>query len=430
MTTIAELAETMQTLLTTTADELAQKTGFIQRKRKVSGAGFAQALAFGFMANPAATREEVNQAAASAGMELSTPGLDKRFSAKAAYFLDGLLAKAVEQVISNVPQAQSVLSQFNGVFIGDGSVVALPEALASVFRGNNGADDAAVKLAVQWDIQGGDLALWLSDATVHDQRTGIINRCLPAGALRLNDLGFFNLETFAQDDAQGVFFLSRYKGGTLVYHPDGSPLELVRYLQQQGDAPLALDILLGKERLPCRLIALPVAPEQVGKRRNHLQQTASRKQQPVSARALALAAWTLYVTNVPALAPEAVAVLGCTRWQIECLFKLWKGVGLLDQTRSHDPYRVWCELYAKLLALLVQHWLMLLGCWQRLNRSLHRAAQLIHKYAFALVAVLSDLTRLVPVLQQVVQVMAQTCGLSKRAAHPLTFQRWLEVAHA
>jgi hypothetical protein len=31
---------------------------------------------FGFLANPGATRQEMNQAAAAAGMLLSTPGLD------------------------------------------------------------------------------------------------------------------------------------------------------------------------------------------------------------------------------------------------------------------------------------------------------------------------------------------------------------------
>ena len=77
MTTIAEVAGIVQTLLTTTADDLA-KTDFIERKRKVTGSGFAQALIFSFMANPAATRAAVNQTAANAGMMLSTAGLEVR----------------------------------------------------------------------------------------------------------------------------------------------------------------------------------------------------------------------------------------------------------------------------------------------------------------------------------------------------------------
>lgn len=80
MTTIAEFADTMQTLLTTTADDLAKKTSFIQRQRTVTGSGFAQALVFNFMAKPTSTREDVKQTAANAGVVLSTPGLDQRFT--------------------------------------------------------------------------------------------------------------------------------------------------------------------------------------------------------------------------------------------------------------------------------------------------------------------------------------------------------------
>jgi hypothetical protein len=254
---------------------------------------------------------------------------------------------------------------------------------------------------------------------------------LPAGALRLNDLGFFNPETFAADQEGGVYFFSRYKVGTLVYTADGQPLELARYLRRQGQQACELNIHLGAGRLPCRLLALPVPPAQVGKRRKRLRRTARRKQQPLSARSLALAGWTLYVTNVPAerLKLEEAAVLGCTRWQIECLFKLWKSSGLLDETRSQDPLRVWCEFYAKLLALLIQHWVMVVGCWQRLDRSLHRATQVIRKRAFCLLDTLTDLPGLIRCLQHTAQVMTTTCRLSKRAAQPLTFQRWLETAH-
>jgi len=397
----------------------------------VSGAGFAQALIFGFMANPAATREAVNQTAANAGMVLSTPGLDKRFNAKAAYFLDSLLAEAVQQVVCAVPERQSILSRFKGVYVGDSTVVALPDALAAVFRANHSQQDAAVKVAVQWELAGGSLSLWLSDGTVHDQRTGISGHSLPAGALRLNDLGFFNLTTFAADSANGAYFFSRYKVGTLVYSATGQALDLAQYLRRQGQHACDLTIQLGADRLPCRLIALPVPAEQVGKRRKHLRETARRKQQPLSERSLALAGWTLYVTNIPLerlSLPEA-AVLGGTRWQIECLFDLWKNDGRLDETRSQDPHRVWCEFYAKLLALLIQHWIMLVGCWHRLDRSLHQATQVIRKRAFCLLDALTDLPALTCALQKTAQVMAQTCRLSKRAAHPLAFQLWLEAAH-
>jgi hypothetical protein len=408
-----------------------KKTGFVQRERVVTGAGFAQALVFSYMAAPSSTRVDVNQTAANAGMTLSTQGLDKRFNAKAAYFLDSLLGEAVQQIISVQPQRQSLLSRFNGVYISDSTIVGLPEALAGVFQGNNGQTDAAAKVAVQWDLNRGSLGLWLSDGTMHDQRTGPVTQPLPVGALRLNDLGFFKLATFAQDAAHGRYFFSRYKMGTLVYDQDGVALDLPDYLRRQHSQVLDLGVHLGQQRLPCRFIALPVSPEQVGKRRKRLREIARKRQQPTSERALALVGWTLYVTNIPTdkLAATEAAILGGTRWQIECLFKLWKQAGQLATSRSQDPHRVWCEFYAKLLACLIQHWVMLVGCWQRLDRSLHGATQVIRKRAFCLLESVSDLAKLIDCLERTAAVMAQTCGLSKRAAHPLAFQRWLEAAH-
>lgn len=397
----------------------------------MTGSGFAQALVFGFMANPTSTRAGLNQAAASAGMLLSTPGLDKRMNAKAASFLESILVEAVTTVVTAVPQTASLLSRFNGVYVGDGTTVALPEALAAVFRGNNGEHDAAVKVAVQWELERGGLRLWWRDGTVHDQRTGIAAQPLPAGALRLNDLGFFNLQTFADDSANGVYFFSRYKVGTQVYSHSGEVLDLTRDLPRMRQQTCELRIQLGQQRLPCRLLALPVPAAQVAKRRKRLRDRARRKQQTVSERALRLAGWTLYVTNLP---PERLhlaeaAILGCTRWQIECLFDLWKNEGRLDESRSQDPHRVWCEFYAKLLALLIQHWVMVVGCWHRLNRSLHQAVHVIRKRAFCLLDALSDLPLLSRCLSRTADILAHTCGLSKRAAQPLTFQRWLEVVH-
>jgi hypothetical protein len=428
MTTIPELSSTLQTLLTDTANQLARTTGFIQRQRQVTGAGFAQAVVFGFMANPAATRHELHQAAALSGMNLSTPGLDKRFTAKAAYFLESLLAQALAHVVQGVPQTASLLSRFNGVYIGDSTIIGLPSPLAGVFRGNNGEQDAAAKVAVQWEIKSGGMKLWLSDAVVHDQRTGLVADPLPQGALRLNDLGFFNLTVFEQDIQQGRYFLSRYKSGTLVYTPQGQSLNLVKTLKQQARRAVSLPIQLGNQRLACRLIALPVAAEKVGKRRQQLRKRAKRKQQPVSPTTLALAAWTLYVTNLSEaqLSIKEAVTLGATRWQIECLFKLWKQSGLLDETRSQNAQRVWCEFYAKLLAVLVQHWIMLVGCWHRWERSLHQAFQVIRKQAFALLTTLRHEPALRAMLEQTARVLSMTCRLSKRATHPLTFQRWLE----
>ncbi|MEO8957204.1 MAG: transposase, partial [Ktedonobacteraceae bacterium] len=70
------------------------------------------------------------------------------------------------------------------------------------------------------------------------------------------------------------------------------------------------------------------------------------------------------VTNVPAslMSLAQACVVMKIRWQIELLFKLWKQEALLDEWSSSKPWRILCEVYAKLLAMVIQHWVMLVAC--------------------------------------------------------------------
>ncbi|MCA7010101.1 transposase, partial [Wolbachia endosymbiont of Tribolium confusum] len=66
--------------------------------------------------------------------------------------------------------------------------------------------------------------------------------------------------------------------------------------------------------------------------------------------------WSIFITNVPEdkISAEQVLTIYRTRWQIELLFKLYKSHTRLDKLKG-KPYRVLCELYAKLCAILIFH---------------------------------------------------------------------------
>src|ERR671937_2266971 len=103
MTTVPQLAQTLQTLFTTTADAAARMTGFVHRRSKLTGAAFVQALVFGWLANPHASLAALAQAAAVAGVAISPQGLDQRCGETAAVFLQEVLAAAVQAVIAAEP---------------------------------------------------------------------------------------------------------------------------------------------------------------------------------------------------------------------------------------------------------------------------------------------------------------------------------------
>ena len=129
------------------------------------------------------------------------------------------------------------------------------------------------------------------------------------------------------------------------------------------------------------------------------------------------------VTNLPTehLASAEALVLLRLRWQIELLFKLWKQTFALDTWRTKLPWQILTEVFAKLLLVVVQHWILLLGCWGEHDRSLVKAARILRAQAFDLAAVLPDFSSLVLTLETILPALA-CCSVRKRKTRPATFQ--------
>ena len=430
MLTIAEVAETMQTVLGPEANRLAETTGWLKRQRKLTGATFVQTLVFGYLSSPGATRAELQQTAATVGVSVSRQALDQRCTEAAVPFLHQVLATALGRLLAAAPVKASVLAQFEGVYLLDSTVVTVPTSLAQHWPGCGGrtasTSQAAIKLSVQYDLKTGRLdGLLPQPGRTHDRAAAQIHPPLPAGALRIADLGYFQLDELQAMDRAGVGFITRYKSSTQLLSEAGQRLDLVAELERHGSAALDRIVLLGaKHRLRCRLVSVPVPEAVVEQRRQRLQAEAEDKQQPVSALSWELARWTMYLTNVGSerLSVEDVLILGLCRWQIELVFKLWKSSGLLDRWRSQEPWHIVCEIYAKLLALLLQHWLTLLGCWAWLDRSLYQAAQVIRKQALHLASTLLDPDALGRALEAVCRGLA-TCRVGSSRRKPSTAQQ-------
>lgn len=430
MTTIPQVAQAMQTLLTETAREQGAGSGFVRRRSgKLDGASWTQILVFGWWADPAASLESLAQTAALLGVTISPQGLDERFSPTAAGCVYGVLQAAVQELMAAQPVVWPLLQRFNGVYLQDSTQIALPAELASVWRGNGGKDSgAALKLQVQWEWLSGQLVqLELHAGRSADGAAASQAAPLPAGALRLADLGYFNLDVLAAAAAQAAFFLTRLKSGTCLFAAPGDRLDLGAWLRHQA-SEVDLPVQVGqRHRLPARLIALRVPPAVASERRRRLRRAAQERGQTVSAERLALAAWSLWLTNVPPeqlTVPEVQIVAAC-RWQIELLFKLWKQQGHLACSRSAKPWRQLTEIYAKLLGLLIRHWLFLLTCWLYPDRSLTKAAHTLQQFAWSLAQALPDPDQIAQHICSVQRCLAAGARIHKRRLSPATFQSLL-----
>ena len=117
-------------------------------------------------------------------------------------------------------------------------------------------------------------------------------------------------------------------------------------------------------------------------------------------------------------------ILFRVRWQIELLFKLWKSRGQIDSWRSEKPWRILCEVYAKLIAMIIQRWILLTCPWHYPERSLTKAVKVIAKYALCIPGAVAtgQSRRLAGVLRTVGQCLTVGCRIDKRRKRPSTYQ--------
>lgn len=429
MTTIPQVAQAMQTILTDEANRAGIQTGFVQRSdAKLTGSIFTQSLLFGLGTDPQASLSALTQTAAALGVEITPEALHQRFSREAASTLEQVLAAAVRQVLAAEPILLPILERFSEVVVQDSTTIVLPEALTEVWMGCGGMPDAgnaALKLQLALDLRTGRLRGPQLQEGRDSDRNATLEYDLPAGAVRVTDLGFWDLSLMAALAAKEVYSFSRMHATTTIQTADGRLWSLPALLEASPQAALDLEVQLGRqEQVRARLIALRAPQEVVDQRRRRLRREARDKGETVSQLRLALAAWTVYVTTIPPelLSVEEALILGRSRWQIELLFKLWKSHGQIDLVREVQVWRVLCELYGRLLGQIVQHWLMLVGCWENEARSLTKAAQTIRAHWLVLATAMQRPERLEEAIATLARCIRSGCRMNRRKKHPNTYQ--------
>lgn len=368
MRSIAQTAAAVQGLLTTTAEEVGQACHLIRRRRKFTASSLLSTFVLGFLQRPCPTWEQLALVARQCGASVSPQAVEQRITAPLRDGLRSLWQAAVGTVVTAEPRSLPLLAKFTHVLIGDSTTIRLADAPADAFPGcggSHGFGRAAAKPQVVWD--------WLSGGVWHasweagrqnDSTSPALQAPPPAGSLSLLDLGYFSLERFAAWRSAEAHWISRAVSDLLVW-ADGRPHDLYAWLPARPAGPVDRWVEAGQARLPCRLVALRAPEEVAARRRQKARAKAARKGRRPTARHLATCDWTVFLTSCPEglLTWKDVVVLYRVRWQIELLFKLWKSHNLLARHRSSDPVRQLVELYARSVAAILQHWLVLTTAW-------------------------------------------------------------------
>lgn len=212
----------------------------------------------------------------------------------------------------------------------------------------------------------------------------------------------------------------------------GSFVQISEFLANQLSTTNRIDCWLhvgqpdhGTQPLSCRLMAVRCPPEVAARRRQKVLESARRKGRTASQRQLQMCDWTVLITNVSesVLSFAEAWELYCSRWQIELLFKRWKSLGGLQVSTKMKRDRVLCELYAKLLGMLVAHWFTLIRGGPLAGFSLTRAITKIQEIAGRLADALRWPERLADIIAEIATKMNRLPKQQRRTKRPSTRQR-------
>jgi hypothetical protein len=429
MDIIAKVSGVVQELFGAMAEEVARDHPVVQRKRKFTTATLVQTFVLGFLAKPRASDAELAQTAALLGVEVTPQAIEQRHTVTLAALLEALFRKATQCIVKSQKTLAPLLERFTAVLVLDSSTVALPDEMREKFPGcggSHGGGQAAMKMQVQWDLRSGGLdAFAIESGRDCDYKTPLQKAPMIRGSLRITDLGYFDTEVFERFHQDGVYWLSRLQFGTSVFSADGERLELLDWLGKQPGPFVDQPILLGTVRkVGCRIVAWRVPREVANRRRQKLIAETRRKDGRVPTKErLAWCDWMILVTNVGAelATPKEIAVLYRARWQIELLFKRWKSLGLIAELTGSTVARQMVRLWSRLLAVLMQHWLLLCSVWGDPRCSLAKACEAIRRHALLLAIVIGDPAKLVMALEELAVVLRATTRQDKRKK-PSTFE--------
>ena len=430
MRIVAQTAAAMQAVFGKYMDELAKSTGCVQRERKFSGSTLLETLVFTLLQHPAAKNRDYRTIAAQLGIDVTDQAIEGRFSSGLVNFLQTALQHAIAVTLQATPPNLPLLHKFSQVVIGDSTSISLPDELADQFPGCGGSGEAgkaALKIQVAWDLIAGGLKLLIEAGRASDAKSPIVQTPSSVGSLSIFDLGYFSLERFARVGAAKAYWISRFQHGTQVFDDSGKLLDLQAFLRDHAKNGV-VDVCLAagrEERLPCRLTAIRVPPEVANRRRQRISEKARDHGREPSQAYLDIQEWTIFITNCgpELLTWKEVVVLYRARWQIELLFKLWKSHNrIAERETDATPERQMAVLYAKLIGVIVQHWLLLTTVWNDGRRSLRRAAAILRDWITLFIEALDDFDRACNLLHRLGGALAKSARVSKRRKHPCLFQ--------
>ena len=440
---------------------LERSSGFVQRSTaQIDDPALVQMCVLCWLHTASASYSQLNHVLASLEIHVRNQAIDERFGAASSRLMRQLLEEAAGQVVEGPALDHALWEHFpGGVYLQDGTVVSLPHELSKEWRGSGGAagsNASGLRIQARWEMRSGGLhGLWLQDARSSDRSGPAFDAPYPADSVRIVDTAYLSYADMRAASQSQRFWITGVKANMLFRDGRGCWWNLTRWLESHPVDVQVVDewVQAGKEdQVPVRLIALRLPSEVVQRRTRRATRTVerrphskgiqrcgrrpkrgpgrqprlrARKRHQVSGPRQRLRGWLLVLTNVPEnlLHAQQVVALMRLRWQLELFWKLCKQEGKIDTWRSGKPWRILTELYAKLLGLLLDHWVSIQGCWADPRRSLLKARQVLQWTVSWLVLAIRGEISWERVFRRMAAAMGSNCWTDRRGHPPSTFQQ-------
>lgn len=327
----------------------------------------------------------------------SKQNVAQRMQAGFECFLREALKQATAKLVGSSKSIDPNLRGFNRIIVQDSTIIGLPTHMVDHFPGasnHTGKPTAGMRVQAFFDLLSEScLHFSISAFTRNDQKASAdILDIAQSNDLVIRDLGYCCLSVFRQMKEVGIQFISRFKHGTLIFDENGEPFDLLARLQRQGSVDM-LVLVGGTEKLPVRLIAVPVPEAVAAQRRRKARLNRDRRLNPSDQR-LRLLGWQILITTVPSsqLSTQDVITLYSLRWRIETLFKAWKSHFRFGSIPTHAT--------ATFVTVLIMAGLLYVAVFQCLFQTLQRYQTRQHPHISPL--------KLASILQNLAAIELQT----------------------
>jgi hypothetical protein len=346
----------------TQLESIARKTKLIQRySPKFNAPGFLMAMLQSVTKGDSSLNQIAMHLTSFAPRGMTRQAIFQRFGPASSAFL----LEVIQSVIKlRHPNVIGILqgAPFSRVIVEDSTVISMAKSNVANFpnNGNGRYETAGCKCLLSLDmLRGKAIDFQLHAARESDQSLAFetADRCRE-GDLIVRDMGFFCVEALRVIGSHKGFWISRLPASTSLRNYSGKPLaELL--MHARGDV-LDLPATVGRDGLPCRLIAFRLDPQRAAASRRLIKAEAKRRRVTTSKETLLRAGWRILVTNVSRdlLDAQKISDIYALRWSVEIKFRAFKQSCQLSRGLKHQSGHHHIEaivLAAMLYQLLTIH---------------------------------------------------------------------------